>query len=80
MLSCDAASRLENIKGRFIIKDDELQEVQSFYFDSNNFNYGALKKQSLPLKAIFEPEKEETPLTSESALNFDFSDIKHKEK
>ncbi|MCL2048789.1 MAG: FtsK/SpoIIIE domain-containing protein [Defluviitaleaceae bacterium] len=32
MLSCDAASALPNIKGRFIVKDDNLWEVQSFYF------------------------------------------------
>jgi|GEM_PF-740636 len=32
MLSCDVASRLPNIKGRFIVKDDDLYDVQSFYF------------------------------------------------
>jgi len=32
MLSCDAASTLPNVKGRFIVKDDDLYEVQSFYF------------------------------------------------
>ncbi|MCL2049330.1 MAG: FtsK/SpoIIIE domain-containing protein [Defluviitaleaceae bacterium] len=32
MLSSDAASNLPNIKGRFIVKNDELYEVQSFYF------------------------------------------------
>lgn len=35
MLNCDDASRLANIKGRFLIKDDELQEFQSFYFLDN---------------------------------------------
>lgn len=32
MLNCDDASKLKNVKGRFIIKDDELQEFQSFYY------------------------------------------------
>lgn len=32
MLNCDDASRLANIKGRFLIKDEELQEFQSFYY------------------------------------------------
>lgn len=36
MLSSDAASLLSNIKGRFIIKDDDLYEVQSFYFLGGN--------------------------------------------
>jgi len=35
MLSCDAAGKLPNIKGRFIVKDDKLWEVQSFYFSDN---------------------------------------------
>ena len=35
MLSCDRASKLPNIKGRFIVKDDDLFEVQSFYFPNN---------------------------------------------
>ena len=37
MLSCDAASALPNVKGRFIIKDDNLYEVQSFYFNDRAF-------------------------------------------
>lgn len=32
MLGCDVASKLDNIKGRFIVKENELFEVQSFYF------------------------------------------------
>lgn len=35
MLNCDDASKLKNIKGRFLIKDDELQEFQSFYYLDN---------------------------------------------
>ena len=34
MLSSDAASKLADIEGRFIIKDDEMQEVQCFYYDA----------------------------------------------
>lgn len=32
MLNSDSASKLPNVKGRFILKDDELQEFQSFYY------------------------------------------------
>jgi hypothetical protein len=32
MLGGDVASSLVNIKGRFIVKDNDLYEVQSFYF------------------------------------------------
>lgn len=35
MLNCDDASKLKNIKGRFLIKDDQLQEFQSFYYLDN---------------------------------------------
>lgn len=37
MLSCDTASSIPNIKGRFYVKDDDLYEVQSFYFDDREF-------------------------------------------
>jgi len=36
MLSCDMASGLPNVKGRFIVKDDDLCEVQSFYFTNKS--------------------------------------------
>lgn len=35
MLNCDMASKLENIKGRFIVKDNEINEIQAFYFSDN---------------------------------------------
>jgi len=35
MLGSDAASTLPNIKGRFIVKDDNMYEVQSYYFKDN---------------------------------------------
>lgn len=37
MLGNDIASKLPNIKGRFIIKDDELKEVQSFYLTDTSY-------------------------------------------
>ena len=87
MLSCDDASKLANIKGRFLIKDDELQEFQSFYFLDN-----------IDFSVNTEPEKmvEETILQAEQAqkndsdnepqakndeilnsLDFDFHDVKN---
>lgn len=35
MLGCDHASSLPNIKGRFIVKGNDMQEVQCFYYDDN---------------------------------------------
>ena len=35
MLGCDDASSLPNIKGRFIVKGNDMQEVQCFYYDDN---------------------------------------------
>jgi len=37
MLGNDTATSLPNIKGRFIIKDDDVREVQAFYLDSAQF-------------------------------------------
>lgn len=89
MLSCDDASRLANIKGRFLIKDDELQEFQSFYF-LDNIDFSA---NTEPEK-IVEETLEETILQAEQEqkndsndesqakndkilnnLNFDFHDV-----
>lgn len=48
MLNCDDASKLANIKGRFLIKDDELQEFQSFYYlDNINFSPKIVPEQTM---------------------------------
>lgn len=38
MLGNDIASTIPNIKGRFIIKDNDLQEIQSFYYSKNKYS------------------------------------------
>lgn len=35
LLNCDAAAHLQNTKGRFIIKNDEMHEFQSFFFSKD---------------------------------------------
>lgn len=50
MLGTDIANTLPNIRGRFIIKDDDLYEVQSFFF---------YKEKSAPQKRRDNPEKSE---------------------
>ena len=47
MLADDRASQLPNIKGRFIVKDDVLQEIQAFCF-SGNYTYDVkIEKEEL---------------------------------
>jgi len=91
MLGTDNASKLVNVKGRFIVKDDDLQEVQSFYFkDVSKAVYRPNKgvkdntpihsqnevKGSVKEQITEEPKTTEKPDTS-SKLNFDFSDIEN---
>jgi len=58
MLSSDVASNLPNIKGRFIVKDDDLYEVQSFYFPSANILQGVYIVQP-SVSQTYEDEKDE---------------------
>lgn len=91
MLGTDNASKLVNVKGRFIVKDDDLQEVQSFYFkDVSRALYRANKeeanktpihsgnevKRGVKEQITEEPKTTKKPDTSEK-LNFDFSDIEN---
>jgi energy-coupling factor transporter ATP-binding protein EcfA2 len=52
MLGNERASRLPNIKGRFIVKDDNMYEVQAFYFS---------KPKTTPTHNIAVQEQEEQP-------------------
>lgn len=79
MLSGDLASTLLNIKGRFIIKDDNFHEVQCFYFQDINRGY---EKQSSPKikdsEVKSEPKQKartEQPSAKKQGLEFDFKDI-----
>ena len=58
MLSSDIASSLPNIKGRFIVKDDDLYEVQSFYFTGANIPQSVNIEQS-SVNQSYEDEKDE---------------------
>jgi len=85
MLGTDNASKLVNVKGRFIVKDDDLQEVQSFYFkDVSKAVYRPNKEEAnkTPIHSGNEVKRgakeqiTEEPNTSEK-INFDFSDIEN---
>ena len=82
MIGSDEASHLPNVKGRFIIKDDELYEVQSFYYTDSDISYLEPEvKEDIPTapEPQVEEQKEVPPPKSEkisSELDFDFSDIK----
>jgi len=88
MLTSDIASTLQNIKGRFIVKGDEIEEIQSFYF-TNEVRFIEPEKSALEdVTEDLTTEKEEavnTNITDDlkeqeepkltKTLDFDFSDI-----
>jgi len=85
MLGSDTANALPNIKGRFIIKDDDLHEVQSFYFEGNNIPQRIIEEQPPPIEQT-EPNpveesnttlpKQKETLKQSSDFEFDFSNLK----
>lgn len=85
MLGSDIASTLPNVKGRFIIKDDDFHEVQSFYFyEGNSRLLTAIKEGALdyldaeddePIEAdAVEGAVAEAP-SQKGQFEFDFSDV-----
>lgn len=82
MLGCDSASRISNIKGRFIVKDNEMYEVQSFYYSSID-SYQLKPRHKIDGLAVDEEAPtRKSPLSRANekniakGLDFDFSDIK----
>ena len=87
MLANDMASSLPNIKGRFLIKDDNLVEVQCFYFnfEADNITPDPVSKVEQPSEKLEEDIHLEAPeqvATQEplSEFYFNFDDIKRVEK
>jgi len=90
VLGSDIASTLPNIKGRFIVKDNDMQEVQGFYYPKDTYIPVAkkLRKPKAKLKPLAEIPKEEAPLPKPvtnkvkdapkraSEFEFDFSKFK----
>jgi len=88
MLSSNIANTLPNIKGRFIVKDDNLHEVQSFYFPKGITRPARVKESNLQTIVKSEPvEKDKAlePVTAQKTeqkklpqqFNFDFSDLRN---
>ena len=84
MLGNVAANKLSDTKGRFIVKDNEMQEIQCFYYSDNaKFGLdGRIKKNVQAHEDIAEviedenePPKSKKPERLTNDLNFDFSDI-----
>ena len=70
MLGGEAANALPNIKGRFIIKDDDLHEVQSFYFQRKNIPKSKNEEEPEIAESTTDPEQQTGQ--PEEAKNFDF--------
>lgn len=86
MLNSDIASNLPNIKGRFIVRDNELTEIQCFcYYDvfSDSLNYSIPKESESevivpPVKAVECPREEQKidkAINVSNEIIFDFNDI-----
>ena len=79
MLGNDSATMLSKIKGRFILKDDEVTEFQAFYITSdlmNNLSY--IRKYLFGDSELIEMENDTTPeetvdSTQEQGANIDFN-------
>lgn len=80
MLGDMSASSLPNIKGRFLVKDDCIEEVQSFYYYAQARIYKNIKEPQEPEKKppleTLEQESIPTPtISSKEVHGFDFSDV-----
>ena len=83
MLANDMATKLPTIKGRFIIKDNDMHEVQGFYYHAGtekpihttpSENIAMLNPLNQPFISDIEHEKEQAePIKQESDFDFDFS-------
>ena len=65
MLGNDMASNLQNIKGRFIVKDNDMHEIQGFYFKIPH----APNVKSTKTKKIRRLVKKDTTMTTNSDRN-----------
>lgn len=80
MLGNDMACKLAGTKGRFLCKDDSIEEVQCFYYkNTENAIYNRNAQEKIPFEEI---ESEEIPKKdfkqdkkSVNEIPFDFSDI-----
>ena len=89
MLGNDKASTLQNIKGRFIIKADDLYTVQSFYYETKASDKPRIKEIATILDQTIPEEKEapkevkivdnKEPL-KQSNFIFNFTDIEYKKE
>ena len=66
MLGSDMASKLSNIKGRFIVKDDDLEEIQAFYFSGTLSSYPKKIKKVEPKPVHPEIIQDNKPATVEA--------------
>ena len=93
MLGTEVASTLPNIKGRFIVKDNEIQELQCFRFyrpyrakqavenDIPSASENDVQEAEAEVNnAKIEKPKKDMENVSENEFEFDFSDFKKKNK
>jgi len=76
MLGSDKASLLPNIKGRFIIKDNEFHEVQAFYYDNSLYKPCREPAVTIPTKDVEEEKEASRALQASnktSIIDFEFN-------
>jgi len=85
MLNNESAIKLPNIKGRFLIKDDVMHEVQCFYYSNSSLaGLWVMPRSKINAPTMNEEKAKPSPIKQETAprksevlsddLNFDFSD------
>jgi len=65
MLGSDMANNLPNIKGRFIVKEDNLYETQCFYFKSDKAKKIGASKQTPQAQKRPQRQKDPTPVPTQ---------------
>lgn len=74
MLGSDLAGRLPNIKGRFIVKGDNVEEIQAFRYNEGYNPTYTPRIEKVYIEPLEPEEKSEEPKEKEEIV-FDFSDI-----
>lgn len=80
MLNSDVAATLQNIKGRFIVKDNNLTEIQCFYFsdscasDIKERCGRAVTPTKIPCEDVEEQKEDKTTIQQKNSLEMENTD------
>lgn len=82
VLSNDLATKLPDVRGRFIVNVNKFQEVQCFYYNNNDIHViddkeidERVKESESAISSIQDEEKRDCELSQNNEITFDFSNI-----